>query len=389
MKNESINKTIEFINELENLESLTEVQIMDYAQWAGRLSALEEGQYLNRFFERFDNQTVNAALKKRIREGLEDIKEAYGEYLAVEIFTVQDFCCFVNHAPKDVIDSDAKELMDFWIFTAESQSLDDEAAQTLEAFLDSYPVDENDRLDIVAAPVTDKQMSYWANALEPMDEIIEQKSKALENRIKIEKIDNVPDSNRISIRISGVEPNDVVKVRHLYVPAIRSKTDASVWTFDFETFGAQFNEQENIVVETYDGVQAAVPCKWNQTKQIQASASGTEKSSHYVTLFISPSMTMAAAEIKPADYIAYVVEGTNALLSFAIDDQSGQILVNVYQKDNDEQRSNELDGWSFFDKNNSLLGCIENGFVKFKRSCFDGALELKDVDGKVRKLIRQ
>lgn len=383
MENESIKKIIEFINELESQDPLGPNQIMDYAQWAGRLRSLNYETYLEAFFKRFDAQTVNSLLKKRISKGLDDIKEAFGEYLAVEIFTVQDFVCFVNHAPEGTINQDTKDLMDFWIETAEIQSLDEEAAQTLEMFLDSYPIDEDDLMDIVAAPMTDQEMMHWANALEPLEAITDQKSKELESQIHIEKIDDATTGKTLSIRIAGVNPEDVVKVRQLGIPAIRSKTDASVWTFDFEMFGRRLNVQEDIVVQTFDGLQASVPYA-SVKKTVSPSIA---RQFTRITLFERSAVTVAAADGKKADYFEYEVEGTNSMLSLAVDIANDRVIVNVYQSGKSDNLSDELNGWAFYDCNNSLLSKIQNAFAEFKCSQFDGSVELKDADGTAHQLV--
>ncbi|MBR5710040.1 MAG: hypothetical protein IKX40_04725 [Thermoguttaceae bacterium] len=264
MTNSAIKKTIKKINKLENelkqQGSLLGEQMMDYAQWAGRLCSLGIKKHLNRFFERFgsDPKFINDLLKKRINEGLTDINESFGEYLAVEIFTVQDFCCFVNHAPKGFINSETEAILDFWIQMAESQILDKETAHTLKVYLDCYPIAKGDRLDIIAAPWTESELMSWEAILDPMDKVIKQKSKILKEQIHIKKVDWFSEYGQISIRISGVNPEDVERVRQRFVPAIRSKKDPSIWTFDFEVFGSRFNEQNSIVVQMYDGSNAKV-----------------------------------------------------------------------------------------------------------------------------------
>lgn len=383
MENESIKKIIEFVSELESQDPLGADQIMDYAQWAGRLRSLGYETYLDNFFRRFDAQTVNSLLKKRIIEGLDDIEEVFGEYLAVEIFTVQDFVCFVNYAPEGTIDQETKDLLNFWIESAELQSLDEEAALTLETFLDSYPIDEADLLDIVAAPMTDQELSHWADALEPMEEVLEQKSKELESQIRIEKTDGASNGESLSIKITGVNPEDVVKVRQLGFPAIRSKTDASVWTFDFKSFGASLNVQENIVVQTFDGAQANVPYASVEKTFSPSFARQFTR----ITLFERSAVTVAAADDKPSDYFEYEVEGTNSTLSIAVDKANDRVVVNVYQSGKSDTLSDELNGWAFYDCNNSLLSVIQDAFAEFKCSQFDGSVELKDADGTAHQLV--
>ena len=382
MENASIKKTIEFVNELETQNPLDDEQIMDYAQWAGRLCSLGYKTYLENFVQRFDAQTVNTLLKRRIHEGLEDIKEAYGEYLAVEIFTVQDFSCFVKHAPEGFIDQSAKDFMNFWIQTAELQSLNEEASQTLKAYLESYPIAEKDQLDIVAAPLTEKALRFWDAMLEPLDKVIEMKSKKLEKQIHIEKVDG--DNDQISIRISGVDPKDVVRVHQRIVPALRSKTDPSVWTFNFSVFGTRYNERENIVVHTYDGAKASVP-----VKSVEPTALSHESTERYLTrLFERCTVTLNAADDdKSAPHLEFDVEETNAALDIAVDQKDDRIIVNVYQKGNSDNLSDELNGWSFYDRNGSLLGVIQNAFAEFKCSQFDGCVELKDANAMPHHLI--
>ena len=260
MENSAIKKIIEYINELEKQGSLLDKQILDYAKWAGRLCSFGIKEHLDRFFELdgTDPVSINRLLKKRISKGLVNINEAIGEYLAVEIFTVQDFCCFVNHAPEGFIDSETKAILDFWIQMAESQILDEETARTLKTYLDCYPIPKEEQLDIIAAPWTESELMSWDAILKPMDNVIRQKSRILKKQIHITKADGDLGYGQISIRISGVNPDDVARVRQLFVPAIRSKTDSSVWTFDFDLFGSRFNEQKDIVVQMTDGTKIKV-----------------------------------------------------------------------------------------------------------------------------------
>ncbi len=381
MENASIKKTIEFVNELETQNPLNNEQIMDYAQWAGRLCSLGYKTYLDNFVQRFDAQTVNTLLKRRIHEGLEDIKEAYGEYLAVEIFTIQDFSCFVKHAPEGFIDQSAKDFMNFWIQTAELQSLNEEASQTLKAYLESYPIAEKDRLDIVAAPLTEKALRFWDAVLEPLDKVIEMKSKKLEKQIHIEKVDCDSNNDQISIRISGVDPKNVVRVHQRFVPALRSKNDPSVWTFNFSVFGTSYNEQENIVVHTYDGAKASVPIEF-----VQPIAFRTANTELKGIILFERCASLNAADDNQEEYKECVVEGTSVALDISIDHSIGQVVVNVWQDWSCNNRSNGLDGWSFYDRDNKLLGVIQNSQAKFKCCQFDGYVELKDVSGKTHKL---
>lgn len=386
MENESIKKTVGFINELEKLETLDNNQIMDYAQWAGRLSSLGYNACLERFFQRFDGAVINSALKKRILNGVNDIKEAFGEYLAVEIFTVQDFCCFVNHAPQGVIDSDVKELLEFWVQTAELQNLDSEAALTLEDYRNSFPIAEEDLLDVIAAPMTARALLFWQNVLEPIDDLIEQNSETLSGRIHIEKTGDASNENLISVRVSGVNPEDVAKVRQRGVPAIRSKSDASVWTFDFSAFGTTFDKQGDIVVQTYDGAQASVPAASIEKDEAPSVGKGFKT----VCLFdrrYSVQALAAADDDKPAKHLEFDVEGTNATLDIAIDQNDDRVIVNVYQKGSSANLSDELNGWSFYDGNHTLLGVVHNAFASFKCSQSDGSVELKDANGNSHRFV--
>ena len=374
MENASIKKTIEFVNELETLNTLNDEQIMDYAQWAGRLSSLGYQTYLNFFCQRFDAQTVNALLKHRIHEGLEDIKEAYGEYLAVEIFTVQDFSCFVNHAPEGFIDQSAKDFMNFWIQTAELQSLNEEASQTLKAYLESYPIAEEDQLDIVAAPLTEKTLRFWDAVLEPLDKVIEMKSKKLEKQIHIEKVDGDSDNGQISIRISGVDPKDVVRVRQRFVPALRSKTDPSVWTFDFSAFGTTFNKQGDIVVHTYDGAQASVPfasIEKNDSPSVNKEFMGAR-------LCERSYATLSAADSEKLDKIQMSITGLDDVyLKISFDKPDKKILVQARSSQNNRM-TDKLNGWSLFGKNGIFLGTFNGKTVRYPYSDENIPVLLKD-----------
>lgn len=376
MENASIKKTIEFVKELESLNQLNGEQIMDYAQWAGRLSSLGYKTYLDDFFQRFDSQTVNTLLKHRIHKGLEDIKEAYGKYLAVEIFTVQDFSCFVKHAPEGIINQSAKDFMNFWIQTAELQRLNEEASQTLKAYLESYPIAEEDQLDIIAAPLTEKALLFWNVVLEPLNKIIEIKSKKLKKQIHIEKVNSNSDNGQISIRISGVNPQDIVKVRYRFVPALRSKTDPSEWAFDFDVFGITPNGQENIVVYTKDGAKASVPYA-----SIEKTDSPSVGRKFVGVRQFERSTNLAAADSEKSDKILMSITGLDDIyLKIWFDKPAKQIIVQARSSQNNRM-TDKLDGWSLFGKNGIFLGTFNGKTVRYPYSDENIPVLLKDKNG--------
>jgi len=141
--NNSIKKVLEFIAELEDGRKLNDHEIADYAQWAGRLVALGHSKPIADFCERFSPETINNIVKKRAEEGTSDLDEAYGEYLAVEIFTAQDFYCFMQYSPIKLSDDTIAAIKD-WVTKAVEIPLDSEAVATLDAYYETYPIEDKD-----------------------------------------------------------------------------------------------------------------------------------------------------------------------------------------------------------------------------------------------------
>lgn len=137
-------RTIKQLANLESLGSLDDSEIMDYAQWSGRLSLIGLPDYINKFWLRFNPDCVNQVLVKRIAEGIVDIHESFEEYLAVEIFTVQDFFGFIKNSPKGYITKEAKVLLRFWMLTAALVPRSSSTRRTLKAYRLTYDIPKKD-----------------------------------------------------------------------------------------------------------------------------------------------------------------------------------------------------------------------------------------------------
>lgn len=377
MENEAINETIDFINGLEEQTSLNDSQIMDYAQLAGRLCSLGYENSLERFIQRFKSSIINKLLHKRIYDGINDIKGVHSIILAYEIITVQDFACFVNHSPKGVIDQDTKEFMDLWIRIAESKSLDEKAVRTLYTFHERYPINKNDLLNIVAAPMTDQDKLFLENVLlDTMNDNVVQNSEEQNNRIHIEKVDNASESNRVTIRISGIDPKSIEMVRHLYVPAIRSKTDPSVWTFKFDVFDTSPDIDGNIVVQKFDGSRINVPYA-----SIVASFASIEKPVLPSIKTKSTPLVLSAADSEKSDKILMSITGLDDIyLKIWFDIPDKKILVQARSSQNNRM-TDKLDGWSLFGKNGIFLGTFNGKTVRYPYSDENIPVLLKDKNG--------
>ena len=247
-RNHSIKQTFQYIHELEAKETLSEEEITDFMQWSGRLASIGYKKPLRRFLKRFSADQINTLIQHRALEGADDIQEAFGEFLAVEIFYVQDMLCFVNHVPEGTITKETDQCIDFWVQAAEVAPLDSDAVATLQAYLRQYPIAEDDRLDTVAAPMTARSIRFWEEVLSPLDDVIEEQAQRIGEHVQIRVLNPRTADGDTVIKITGIDPDNIDRVRQKGVPALRSEEDSSVWILQFGIFGLNLNTEEDITI---------------------------------------------------------------------------------------------------------------------------------------------
>lgn len=243
-----------YLEEFDQKEVLSVDEIMDYAQWSGRLASCGYPEFLIKFFDRFGVFDLDRMIIHRASEGMKDLKEAFGEYLAVEIFTVQDFVCFVNHAPALKLKKETIDFINFWERVANCCPLDKDAADTLKAFKCNYTLKEADYIEKVADPMDAEEEQRYYNILHALtqpdiDADTEELSKTVE--VRIAGVD-FPEKGKVTLIIDGIDPKLIERVRQRAVPGLRAP-NPYYWVFPFDTFGQKFDPKTVITIHTVSG----------------------------------------------------------------------------------------------------------------------------------------
>ena len=88
---------------------------------------------------------------------LGELDEAPGEDLGLAIIATQDLACLMNLA-RDTLPVTAQQSIQALVEAAEETPLDLEATETLEVFLEQFPIPEQYRLGIVDSPLSDYEI---------------------------------------------------------------------------------------------------------------------------------------------------------------------------------------------------------------------------------------
>lgn len=118
------------------------------------------------------NGHLDSLLLDRAREGVWELNHAAGEHLADAVIATQDFACFLRseEAHPDgfrIVSKKVLLCLRGWIEQAENTALDDEAAESISLFISRFPIREDLRLSIVAAPLSTTAESILALDAEP------------------------------------------------------------------------------------------------------------------------------------------------------------------------------------------------------------------------------
>jgi hypothetical protein len=147
--------TQELRERLASLHVDEEKQFLEYLALAARLAALSDRSALDRWTELAlpYQSRVETLLTERATQGARDLDRAAGKDAALAIIDAQDFACFLQFEC-EILPPESGRMLRAWIERAEEMSLDEEAVQFLEAFIDQFPLNEAFRLTIVDSPMT-------------------------------------------------------------------------------------------------------------------------------------------------------------------------------------------------------------------------------------------
>lgn len=361
----NIKVLVEDIRELGEITQLNLSDKMMYVQWAGRLSSLGCPEYQKIFIDTFPSADINPLIHRRCHNGINDIHAASGKYLAVEIFTAQDFWCFFQHAPEGYISEDSIIMLNLWRKTAEACSLGKTSSKLLREYIEAFPLLESDRFDIVAAPLTSKEMAFWVKAFQPLEEFVQYNANILQGRIKISLFKK--EGSVIYFRVSGVKCENIRRIRLKSVPAFCSDVASNTWYFDFAILRKSdveqiFTEKYKITLSLYGGEEIEVDSSTILSEGNLPKAESLQSNSKSIG---ATGITLSAKTELPDTYKRFAVENVPECLDVAIDNNQEKTIINVYSSRKFEDLSNNLDGWIIRDSLGARIAIISNACSSF------------------------
>ena len=158
----------DFANEVSQLAVRDEQDLLRFLPWAARLAALGDERQLARWpgLARQVRADLARLLADRCEEGIWDLRYAIGEDLGLAVIDAQDFYCFYQ-LQHDLLPKAGRAHLKAWFEEANDTSLDEEAVETLEIFIEKFPIREELRLAIVAAPMGSFTWAVLASRAKP------------------------------------------------------------------------------------------------------------------------------------------------------------------------------------------------------------------------------
>ena len=157
IRDEAIEKLTARLDEIE-LED--EYDLTHFMELSSRLKALGESKYFDMLQEICQREQFRGKLDKilidRARRGLFDLWERQPEeYVFYPIVEAQDFRCF-REFTKDsgLYGGRAAAYLDMWIEDTDLTDLNDEAAELLDSWRETYPLPEEMFLPVIVSPRT-------------------------------------------------------------------------------------------------------------------------------------------------------------------------------------------------------------------------------------------
>lgn len=149
----------ELVKELEQpLEMIEEVP--EWLGWAARLAALGDRRYLDEPTDPYvreriaDAKGLRQCVLERVREGVWDLENATGEFLAYAVVDAQDWTFLTKLEPPDWVNLDIRELIHGWSGATEDVVFDADGLYIIESYRDYYRFDKALLLPVVIEPLT-------------------------------------------------------------------------------------------------------------------------------------------------------------------------------------------------------------------------------------------
>lgn len=179
-----------------------EQDLLFFLPLAARLAALGNSAHLTRWpkLARELRTDIMRLLTERFYEGVWDLRHAVGQDLGLAVVAAQDFTCFWV-LQKDILPAGITTLLESWGQEAEDTLLDEEAVETLERFIECFPLPEDMRLHLVDAPISSFAEAFLA------------RGASARPTIEAEWPAAVPEDAGEVLMLDGGQPSDKLKDR--------------------------------------------------------------------------------------------------------------------------------------------------------------------------------
>ncbi|MDR2439410.1 MAG: hypothetical protein LBE12_08590 [Planctomycetaceae bacterium] len=155
----TFNSVQELLNRLAKNPLQEDGDLTAYIQYASRIAALGDDTKIKELPVLFAKEpfagNVIKILKQRCEEGWWDVSEYTGKYLALSLIDAQDFYCFERRFGRDF--PELEPYFTKWRQDCEDVEIDDECAVFLKAFIEKFPIPEEERLPVIDTPITERE----------------------------------------------------------------------------------------------------------------------------------------------------------------------------------------------------------------------------------------
>ncbi|MDR3198410.1 MAG: hypothetical protein LBU34_11135 [Planctomycetaceae bacterium] len=302
------NAKIELLDRLANNTLQDTDDLTAYIQYACRLMSLGDHSKIDDFAFLFAKEQfagkISDIIKERCKQGWFEIANYPGEDLALSLIDAQDFYLFERQFGKDY--PEIKPYFRKWWDDCEDVGIDEECAEFLEKFLETFPIPEEERLPVINTPITERewalldfayrnvelplieltlQPSQWTKKQNNLYDSVSEKlikrptlllatgdGKPADSLKKIMQTDStvkIKDRKlyietqlddawqfHISIEDESNEPIAIDRVRIGNIPAFQDEKNSSVWNFRLKIFDDNKRKQlleQSIFVQLSNG----------------------------------------------------------------------------------------------------------------------------------------
>lgn len=346
------NTTVEQIREefLEQIRSELDNAVLEdgfdlssYCGYAGRLASLGNSDYLSKTEAIFKypqyKGRIDEIFNSQFLETAWDINEREGVDRGISIEIAQDLYCFKRHTSYQF--SKATQIsLDKMIQAADSVPLDDEAVESIEDYLDCFPIAEEDQLDVVSAPLSEQALEVLEDIYLPenppvyptqWDQFAQQWTISTPfGNIIVKSVSETNASTEYTI--TSDTNKTVQRVTQIYqgrLPWVQSDEDQSLWTANYswlQSLSVEEIKQTDITVRFVGGARAIL-----QPGAMQYIAASSKPVRHSLAGYYNPCMAAQGQTDKPL-FIKWLSVGQNVKI---LGKRKGEkFLFFCYQEEN-------------------------------------------------------